>query len=50
MTEHKCPGCGENTTDDWPIYVNGEVVEGGCLVCWEKECWTCRDENGDVYG
>ena len=32
-----CPKCKTENTDDWPIHVNGKVVEGGCQNCWEKE-------------
>lgn len=34
----KCPACGEENTDSWPIHVNGEVVDGGCQKCWENDC------------
>ena len=32
-----CPGCGQLHNDDWPITVNGKVVDGGCQECWERE-------------
>ena len=33
-----CPRCGSENTDDWPVTVDGRVVNGGCQECWEDEC------------
>lgn len=34
-----CPVCGKLNTDNWPVTVVGDEVEGGgCLGCWEAEC------------
>lgn len=33
-----CPHCGEENTDDWPLWVDGEVEHGGCQECWEADC------------
>lgn len=32
-----CPACGKENTDDWPLEVEGKIIEGGCQDCWEKE-------------
>jgi hypothetical protein len=32
-----CPLCGTPNSDDWPIEVAGEIVQGGCQECWEKQ-------------
>ena len=32
-----CPLCGTINSDDWPIEVDGEIVQGGCQECWEKQ-------------
>jgi len=34
----KCPRCGEENTDNWPLTIDGEVKDGGCQMCWEAEC------------
>lgn len=34
----KCPKCGKENTDNWPITVDDEVKDGGCQECWEYEC------------
>ena len=35
-----CPCCKREVYEDvrWPVEVDGEIVEGGCQECWEKEC------------
>ena len=33
-----CPKCGTENTDDWPLEISGEIVDGGCQNCWESEC------------
>lgn len=33
----KCPVCGKNNSDNWPLDVGGEIIEGGCQSCWESE-------------
>ena len=30
-----CPVCGRENTDDWPLKVEQQVMEGGCQECWE---------------
>ena len=32
-----CPNCKTLNSDNWPITVNGAIMEGGCQDCWEKE-------------
>ena len=32
-----CPKCGKENTDNWPLEINGEIVDGGCQECWEIE-------------
>jgi len=32
-----CPICGVKNTDNWPVTLAGEIHEGGCQMCWEKE-------------
>jgi len=34
----QCPKCGKINEDDWPLEINGEIVEGGCQDCWEIQC------------
>ena len=34
----KCPKCGIENEDDWPLEIDGEIVEGGCQECWESAC------------
>jgi len=34
----KCPKCGTENTDNWPIHVGDDIRDGGCQECWEKEC------------
>lgn len=34
----ECPKCGEKNDDNWPVTVDGEIVWGGCQICWEAEC------------
>jgi len=36
--EHKCPQCGKLNEDNWPLEINGKIIEGGCQDCWEKQC------------
>jgi len=36
--KQKCPKCGKLNEDDWPLEINGEIVEGGCQDCWEEQC------------
>ena len=33
-----CPKCKKESTDNWPLEINGKVVDGGCQECWEAEC------------
>jgi len=37
MSTQQCPLCGKLNDDDWPLEVKGEVKEGGCQECWEKQ-------------
>ena len=37
-TKNNCPKCNLPNDDDWPLEINGEIREGGCQACWEKEC------------
>jgi hypothetical protein len=34
----KCPKCGFENDDNWPLDINGEIKEGGCQDCWESAC------------
>ena len=38
MKAQPCPGCGRSNTDDWPLEIEGEILEGGCQECWEADC------------
>lgn len=33
----RCPNCGEENDDNWPVSINGEIEDGGCQKCWENE-------------
>ncbi len=33
-----CPICDKENKDNWPVYVDGVVMFGGCQDCWEKQC------------
>jgi len=33
----KCPKCGRENDDNYPLDVDGKIVEGGCVECWENE-------------
>ena len=33
-----CPLCKKENSDDWPLEIGGEIVEGGCQDCWESQC------------
>lgn len=34
-----CPRCGELSDADWPLTMpDGSVQDGGCQLCWEREC------------
>lgn len=32
----RCPRCGAMNVDDWPLEVDGKIVDGGCTACWEQ--------------
>ncbi len=32
-----CPKCKTENTDNWPVTVDGKVLNGGCQECWESE-------------
>ena len=34
----KCPKCGVENDDNWPLEIDGEIKEGGCQDCWEAAC------------
>ena len=38
MREIKCPKCSTENQDNWPVCVNGKLLDGGCQMCWEAEC------------
>ena len=46
----KCPKCGKENTDDWPLEIGDEITEGGCQDCWENQCdkswWNAIEEKG----
>lgn len=31
----KCPVCGVENDDDWPLDIDGMIEDGGCQTCWE---------------
>lgn len=33
-----CPKCGIENDDNWPLEIDGEILEGGCQDCWEAAC------------
>jgi len=34
-----CPRCGQENTDNWPLKMrDGQIADGGCRDCWEKQC------------
>ena len=33
----RCPVCGRENTDDWPVEVDGKIEAGGCQNCWERQ-------------
>jgi len=33
-----CPNCKTENDDNWPLEIGGVIMEGGCQMCWEKEC------------
>ena len=33
----KCPKCGKENDDNWPITVGSEILPHGCQDCWEEE-------------
>lgn len=41
----KCPACGKLNDDDWPLKVDGKIIDGGCTDCWEAQSdamwWAC---------
>ncbi len=40
-----CPICGAENTDNWPVTVDDGIKNGGCQMCWEKQCdeaWSNR--------
>jgi hypothetical protein len=37
-TKYICPKCEAINTDNWPLEINGEIVDGGCQECWEEAC------------
>lgn len=47
-----CPLCKTENTDDWPIEVDGEIIEGGCQDCWETQCdkfwWEVVEKLGGI--
>ena len=38
MMASKCPKCGIENNDNWPLEINSEILEGGCQDCWEEAC------------
>ena len=32
------PKCGIENDDNWPLEIDGEILEGGCQDCWEAAC------------
>lgn len=33
----RCPVCGKKNSDNWPLDVDGRIVDGGCQDCWETQ-------------
>lgn len=50
----KCPKCGIENDDNWPLEIDGEVEEGGCQGCWEADCadawWEMVEYIGAING
>lgn len=38
LIKKRCPKCGELNDNNWPLEIDGKVVEGGCQMCWEEQC------------
>ena len=34
----RCPKCGKKNEDNWPLWVDGEILYGGCQECYEDQC------------
>jgi hypothetical protein len=35
----RCPLCGKPSDADWPLRMpDGSIRDGGCQMCWEKQC------------
>jgi len=47
--DFKCPRCGRQNNDNWPLDIDGERVMGGCDECWYKECDEQWERFKDVY-
>jgi hypothetical protein len=48
----KCPKCGVENDDNWPLEIDGEIKDGGCQDCWEADCdeawWLAHEQVGKV--
>ena len=48
----KCPLCGVENDDDWPLDTDGEIKDGGCQECWEVQCdeswWKAVEALGSI--
>ena len=42
----KCLLCDKLNDDDWPLEIDGKIIEGGCQDCWEEQ----SDEAWCEYG
>jgi len=49
-----CPRCGDENDDDWPLKISGEILDGGCQVCWEAQCseswWKMVEKMAELQG
>jgi hypothetical protein len=33
-----CPLCQKENDDNWPLELEGKILDGGCQDCWESQC------------
>ena len=34
----KCPLCKTENDNNWPLNIEGKIIDGGCQECWELQC------------
>jgi hypothetical protein len=57
VPDRHCPRCNariESYDLTWPIWIDGDVVDGGCQDCWETQCagawWEFVEQGGARIG